>query len=794
MTRRFIMRKTVLFLLTLTLMLGAFSLANADEIEIGSGTSTSTYVPIYADWNFSYSQQIYLQSEIDQAGTITKISFWFQQGASINCNNWDIYMGHTTKTGFGSTTDWIPVANLTKVYGGNTFTPSLYQQWITVTLQTPFNYNNSDNLVIAVDENTSGSSNSGNWGVFTPTNANCSIYRGWTTDINPSGPGTATGRLNVKNRIKLDITATGPADPTAFNANAISDSQIDLSWTRNATPDNVLLAWNTTNSFGTPSGSYSAGGTIPGGGTVLLGNSGNTTFNHSGLNAESTYYYKIWSLDGSSNYSSGVTANATTAAGPVIDNPEDFNAGAVSDEQIDLIWDLNDDDDPILLAWNTVNTFGTPSGSYSAGGSISGGGTVLLANSSNTGFNHTGLDADTQYFYKIWSVHEENNVISYSSGVTANASTFDVIIKNFPWMEGFETNSPTRGSWSQIQEFGTQNWVWALGADTGTIKTAHSGVLNARFTSWNPGTRTKLVTPILDLSSLDHPVLSFWYGQEADAAYQNHLSIFYRSNPSAPWTQLGASYTDNISEWTLMDGISLPNPSATYQLAFEALEGAGHANVLDDVEIREDEGHVPVQLSSFTAAISADNFVNLMWVTQSETGVLGFYVLRNTENHLGSALTVSELISATNTSEQQSYIFKDSEIFENGHYYYWLQNSDMDGSVQFHGPVSIQFTAAQGDIPELPLVTQLKPIYPNPFNPMAFIPFSLKESATVNFEIYNTRGQLVKRIPLGQKAAGNHRIEWDGRDDQGINCTTGVYHIRMTAGTESFSRKAVLMK
>jgi len=643
--------------------------------------------------------------------------------------------------------------------------------------------------------------------LLTLTNLMNTAYTQRTTDhFIPTSSGTYYFALHCfspmnKDHLYVDyvqaweiVNSSGPADPTAFNANAISDSQIDLSWTRNATPDNVLLAWNATNSFGTPSGSYSAGGTISGGGTVLLGNSGNTTFNHNGLNAETTYYYKIWSLDGSGNYSSGVTANATTTAGPVIDNPEDFSAGAVSDEQIDLIWVLNNDDDPILLAWNTVNTFGTPSGSYSAGGSITGGGTVLLANSSNTGFNHTGLDADTQYFYKIWSLHEENNVISYSSGVTANASTFDVIIKNFPWMEGFEANSPTRGSWTQIHENFTQNWVWATGADTGTIRTAHSGNLNARFTALNPGYRTKLVTPILDLSSLDHPVLSFWYGQEEDDTHQNHLSIFYRSNPNAPWTQLGASYTDNISEWTLMDGISLPNPSATYQLAFEALEGAGHANVLDDVEIREDEGHVPVQLSSFTAAISADNFVNLMWVTQSETGVLGFYVLRNTENHLGSALTVSELISATNTSEQQSYIFKDSEIFENGHYYYWLQNSDMDGSVQFHGPVSIQFTAAQGDIPELPLVTQLKPVYPNPFNPIAFIPFSLKESATVNFEIYNARGQLVKRIPLGQKAAGNHRIEWDGRDDQGINCTTGVYHIRMTAGTESFSRKAVLMK
>ncbi len=207
-----------------------------------------------------------------------------------------------------------------------------------------------------------------------------------------------------------------------------------------------------------------------------------------------------------------------------------------------------------------------------------------------------------------------------------------------------------------------------------------------------------------------------------------------------------------------------------------------------------DDPHVPVELSSFTAAISADNFVNLSWVTQSETGVLGYYILRNTESDLGSALTVSELIPATNSSEQQSYIFKDSELYEDGLYYYWLQNSDLDGRVQFHGPISVEFSTANIAPPTPPLETGLQAIYPNPFNPIAFIPFTLADEANVNFDIYNVRGQLVRNIKVGAKASGRHRIEWDGRDDQGRACSTGVYYIRMDAGNQSFTRKAVLMK
>lgn len=208
----------------------------------------------------------------------------------------------------------------------------------------------------------------------------------------------------------------------------------------------------------------------------------------------------------------------------------------------------------------------------------------------------------------------------------------------------------------------------------------------------------------------------------------------------------------------------------------------------------KDETHVPVELSSFTAAISADNFVNLSWVTQSETGVLGYYVLRNTESDLGSALTVSQLIPATNSSEQQSYIFKDSELFEDGLYYYWLQNSDLDGTVQFHGPISVEFSTANITPPTPPLVTELQAIYPNPFNPMAYIPFTLANEANVSFSIYNARGQLVRKLQVGAKASGRHRIEWDGRDEQGGACSTGVYYIRMDADSQSFTRKAVLMK
>jgi hypothetical protein len=207
-------------------------------------------------------------------------------------------------------------------------------------------------------------------------------------------------------------------------------------------------------------------------------------------------------------------------------------------------------------------------------------------------------------------------------------------------------------------------------------------------------------------------------------------------------------------------------------------------------------GTLPIELSSFTATIDAHNYVQLTWVTQSETNVMGFYVYRSAMNDLSTAELISPMVAATNTSQQQFYTYTDTELFVDGLYYYWLQNSDMDGSSNYHGPVHVSYSAngTNNGSPEIPTLTELKAIYPNPFNPIAYIPYSIASRSNVDIAIYNSRGQLVRSFALGTKETGSYRLEWNGMDNNGKACTTGVYYVRMTAGNDSFIRKAVLMK
>ena len=213
-----------------------------------------------------------------------------------------------------------------------------------------------------------------------------------------------------------------------------------------------------------------------------------------------------------------------------------------------------------------------------------------------------------------------------------------------------------------------------------------------------------------------------------------------------------------------------------------------YTNQLPSYSITVDET-LPVVLSSFSATITSQYFVQLHWVTQSETDALGYMIYRSLDNDLEHAIQVSPLINATNTATQVNYEYTDAEVTP-GTWYYWLQSLDLNGNFDFHGPVLATVTTEQGgDAPGITLSTGIANVYPNPFNPSLNIQYSLKVAQDVSIRIYNTRGQMVQSFELGNREAGVHNLSWDANGQ-----ATGIYLIRMQAGNKLYNSKAVLSK
>ena len=205
---------------------------NTDCIEggihtVGTGTSSSYYIPVYNSSLYSYSQQLFLTSEMRGAGPIRGIVLNYVGSSAMQCkSNCTIYMGHTSQTSLASNT-MLPVSSMQVVYRGPL---NCVPGWNTFYFNTPFNYNGSSNLVIAIHDN-SGNSCGSTYKFQTSTASGKTLYTYSSSTLNPSSissMSTYSYRTNIKFLIKCDTSRVCvPPSITVTNTTA---TQIDLAW------------------------------------------------------------------------------------------------------------------------------------------------------------------------------------------------------------------------------------------------------------------------------------------------------------------------------------------------------------------------------------------------------------------------------------------------------------------------------------------------------------------------------------------------------------------------------------
>ncbi|SIS85339.1 Por secretion system C-terminal sorting domain-containing protein [Chryseobacterium ureilyticum] len=230
--------------------------------QIGSGAGISTQLPVNSNWEYNYSQQLYTASEVGTAlGTtrlITSVKFFAEttKTPQTNYNGWNVYLGNTTKANFSSTTDWVPVGNMTQVFSG-TLPTMTNGTWVTIQLTAPFVWDGVSNLVIAVDENTPGlTSGTAEWGSYNAGANRGILYRSDTNNPDPASPPTASGRYADIPRLMLtavDLQPCSAAPPTGVTVSNVTPSTAIVSWLPAAGATYVIQyrtgtgAWQTIN-------------------------------------------------------------------------------------------------------------------------------------------------------------------------------------------------------------------------------------------------------------------------------------------------------------------------------------------------------------------------------------------------------------------------------------------------------------------------------------------------------------------------------------------------------------------
>ena len=161
-----------------------------------------------------------------------------------------------------------------------------------------------------------------------------------------------------------------------------------------------------------------------------------------------------------------------------------------------------------------------------------------------------------------------------------------------------------------------------------------------------------------------------------------------------------------------------------------------------------------------------------------------------------TADTTSEYMSTAFNLVLQIYVYH-TEIpgVSNGTtVYYWVSAQDVEGNISNTNKQSYIVGTLTTDNDVIPNNFGLYGNYPNPFNPITNIIYTMDTSSDVNINIHNIQGQLVKNLFIGNVNPGQHTISWDGTDRFAQSLPSGIYIYSIQSSQEILTGKMMLLK
>jgi|GEM_PF-507543 predicted CXXCH cytochrome family protein len=192
----------------------------------------------------------------------------------------------------------------------------------------------------------------------------------------------------------------------------------------------------------------------------------------------------------------------------------------------------------------------------------------------------------------------------------------------------------------------------------------------------------------------------------------------------------------------------------------------------------------PAAPSGLNASFTG-NTVTLKWAANTESDVYQYAVYRGTTATFNPAGT-------TPLAKVRTPLYQDPVSQSGVTYYYKVSALDIAGNESGFASVSVVTDVQNGS--GIPTEFALNQNFPNPFNPSTEIAFSVPKQTAVKVVIYGLSGEAVATLVNQTMSAGNYRVTWNGRTDDGRSVASGVYFYHLQAEGFTATKKMTLLK
>ena len=320
-----------------------FSIFSFSQVSVGSENWTNQSQPVEPWYEYSYSQTIYNANLINASGQITGLKYFASPTTDLeNTGTWDIYMAHTDLNEHPQNEDgeysFVNASELTLVFSGAV---EVVDQTVTITLDTPFDYNGTQNLIVAGHDTMDTGSYDGSGDDFY-----ASLYDGssrvalvYYNDVTPpdplAPPSPSDALLRYANIVFEGITQQCP-NPTDISVSNILGTSADFTWSsgENVTAFEYAVL---------PAGEEFESGTTITENSVSI----------SGLDPLTNYVFYIRSQC-DEEFSGVVSYAFTTGCADLFELP--FSESFEQDSENEICWtitDLSPENAPSNSSWNT---------------------------------------------------------------------------------------------------------------------------------------------------------------------------------------------------------------------------------------------------------------------------------------------------------------------------------------------------------------------------------------------------------------------------------------------------------